>query len=123
MPFLTRSFAMLTVSLGVCAGMLGCESSKDKSISHMRSLCIAIVEHGIKHDAWPEDLSALKGIDAGILENPLTGDNPGYEYIKPVGIKPNDVNSQWILLYQLRGGQRAENLLVCCLDGAIRPKN
>lgn len=47
------------------------------------------------------------------IQNPITGDNPGYEYVKPASKRPGPV----IILYQLRSGKRDESLKVTIANG------
>ena len=46
----------------------------------------------------------------------MTGDNPGYEYVKPA-----DNSADAVILYQLRGGKRDLSLAVAYADGSVRP--
>ncbi len=54
---------------------------------------------------------------AKLTANPLTGDNPGYEYVKP---KDDAPSATTVVLYQLRGGKRDETLKVAFKDGSVR---
>ena len=57
---------------------------------------------------------------ASMLANPVTGDNPGYEYIKPTG--GANLNGT-VMIYQLRSGQRDLNLPVARADGSVGALN
>jgi hypothetical protein len=37
-----------------------------------------------------------------VFTNPITGENPGYEYVKPA----DDAPAHTVVIYSLRGGQR-----------------
>jgi hypothetical protein len=54
---------------------------------------------------------------ATLTKNPLTGDSPGYEYVKPPeGTKPSE---HVVILYQLRAGKRDSSLSVGYANGAV----
>ena len=72
-------------------------------------------QNGGKH---PPSLEALKPLVTNydqLIENPLTGDNPGYELVA----KPTGRNPVW--MYQLRQGKRDDSLDVLFADGTVRP--
>lgn len=50
-----------------------------------------------------------------LLVNPLTGDNPGYEYVKPT-----DPIKEEPMIYQLRNGKRDEEIRICYSTGSVR---
>ena len=58
---------------------------------------------------WPERLDQIRGVfDVSefdeAMKNPYTGDDPGYEYVKPgIPKEGHTLNADAILLYQLRG--------------------
>ena len=57
------------------------------------------------------------------MKNPLTGDDPGYEYVKPNGnANDSDFDSQQVILYQLRAGAQDDSLKVGYADGSVRPE-
>ena len=56
-----------------------------------------------------------------LMTNPLTGDFPGYGYIKPNTLEiPDNQIDRTVVLYQLRKGQRAQDLPVGLLSGSVR---
>ena len=68
------------------------------------------------------DLKPVVGAEvyAVYIKNPLTGDNPGYEYVKPPEVPES--SEKTVVLYQLRGGKRDETLKLGYLDGTVRDK-
>ena len=55
-----------------------------------------------------------------LITNPVTGDNPGYEYVKPAGHPSDqDFDHHQVILRQLNGGQRDPNLEVGYSDGSF----
>lgn len=72
-------------------------------------------QNGGKH---PPSLEALKPLVTNydqMIENPLTGDNPGYELVA----NPTGRNPVW--MYQIRQGKRDETLDVLFADGTVKP--
>ena len=69
---------------------------------------------------WPDNLEQVKPLmeeaDTDWLLNPITGDDPGYEYVKPTGDLTNVHDATTVLLYQLRDGERDLDLQVCFRD-------
>jgi hypothetical protein len=58
---------------------------------------------------------------AKLMKNPLTGDDPGYEYVKPKGnLNDKRFDSQQVILYQLRGGKRDTSIKVGYADASVR---
>ena len=79
----------------------------------------AVVIHHLARLKWPESLNNVQEyLDdkklAELLKNPHTGDNPGYEYVKPTTARPDP---KTILVYQLRDGKRDMSLPVVYADG------
>jgi hypothetical protein len=79
---------------------------------------------------WPDSLDQVKeqaektatdmGVDkdfATLMKNPLTGDDPGYEYVKPAEGDPLETT---VMLYQLRGGTRDTTLPKCYQSAAVK---
>ena len=84
-----------------------------------RTLGDAVVIHHLARLKWPESLNNVQEyLDdkklAELLKNPHTGDNPGYEYVKPTVARPDP---KTILVYQLRDGKRDMSLPVVYADG------
>ena len=69
---------------------------------------------------WPDNLEQVKPLleeeDMDWLLNPITGDDPGYEYVKPPGDITSVHDSTTVLLYQLRDGEHDLGLDVCYRD-------
>ena len=93
-----------------------------ESSNQMKELMLGIMNHRTVNDGrWPEELSEIEGLlpDRNfeqLMSNPVTGDNPGYEYVEPSdGTDP----ATTVILYQLRGGQRATDLRVGFADNHL----
>ena len=113
------SSAALAAALAV--GVLGCDGRATAllSSSHMASLSKAIQYYRTEKGEWPDRLEQVKPYADGfatLVANPLTGDSPGYEYVKPTGGPLSD----HVILYQLRGGTRDTTLNVGYADGSVR---
>ncbi len=54
---------------------------------------------------------------AALMKKPLTGDDPGYEYVKPADGAPAETT---VIRYQLRDGKRDESLPKYYLSGVVR---
>jgi hypothetical protein len=117
----------LGLVLSISSVVAGCGAQKKaqeiQSMDHMKKLAEAIIEYSDDNDgAYPDSLDQVKEhlkekpYDT-LIENPFTGDNPGYEYIKPA----DDASiSDTIVLYQLKDGSRVTQGKVAYLDGAVR---
>ena len=73
-------------------------------------------------EQWPDGLDELLPLlenNQAVFHNPLTGDKPGYEYVKPSGLLEEIKSAETIVLYQLRNGQRDRKLAVAFLDGQV----
>jgi hypothetical protein len=115
-----------------CGG--GGAMQRIESSSNLKELARAVIKYHDDKQEWPEKLADLEsmvgesdamgvigdGKDyATLVRNPLTGDDPGYEYVTPPA-EPEGL-SKTIVLYQLRDGKRDETLPVAYLDGSVRP--
>ena len=93
-----------------------------KSANQMRELMVGIMNYrSVNEEQWPEDLSEIEGLISDVdfeqlMSNPVTGDNPGYEYVKP---SDSADPATTVILYQLRGGQRATDLQVGFADNHL----
>ena len=126
----------------VCAGLVGCiflmlqgcgASSVRQEIDskqNMKVLGMAIIAFEGDEGQYPDSLDQVKeqaekaaadmGVDkdfATLMKNPLTGDDPGYEYVKPA---EGDPLEETVMLYQLRGGKRDETLAKCYMSASVR---
>jgi hypothetical protein len=121
------TLANISVVLIISSVVAGCGAQKKaqeiESMDHMKKLAEAIVEYSGNNDgAYPDSLDQVKeyceekSYDT-LIENPFTGDNPGYEYVKPA----DDASiSDTIVLYQLKDGSRVTQGKVAYLDGSVR---
>ena len=87
----------------------------------MRQVYIAFDNYKVtKNGNCPENLDELLvpylDGDKNVFVNPVTGDYPGYEYVKP---EP-DASPNTVILYQLRDGERDVELEVLYYDGSVR---
>ena len=127
---LFRLAALAALALAVS----GCTAKKYRESSdNLKQLSVAVIAYNEENKAWPDSLAQLKpligkqgplgvignGKDfATLTKNPLTGDDPGYEYAKPANPA---ASSTAILLYQLNRGKRDSSLPVAFADGSVRP--
>jgi len=94
----------------------------------MHKIHTAIFIYVDKNDGeWPDSIEQVKdNLDADVqlkevMTNPATGDNPGYEYVKPKGNwSASDFDGEQVILYQLRDGKRDTSLKVGYADGSVR---
>jgi len=117
--------------VGVCAGCLvlaGCGDPETASTDHIELLGLHVREYHNKHGKPPDTLDELAELfDSrehfdSTMENPLTGDDPGYLYVKPpAGVMDSSLSNRVVVLYQLRGGQKAEDLAVGYATGWAGP--
>jgi hypothetical protein len=135
-------FSLRHVSLVLLASALsisGCGKHPVVANENMRELTFAVLAYQDEHGKWPDKLedtkplfgkkSALPGSSvvigngkdlATLLANPYSGDNPGYEYVKP----PDSTmlgNGDVVIIYQINGGKRDTTLSVAFADGHIAP--
>lgn len=115
------------LSLSFLFTLTGCgDSPEEASAKNMHNLVIAAHTWADTHKGeWPDSLEQLKEIVgedefANAMENPLTGDNPGYEYVKP-RIRIDDAGyTREVAIYQLRDGKRDLSVRVCYADAGVR---
>lgn len=137
-PFCLRKWTQMIALSFLCLGVLGCNNAQRRldSSDNVRELCLALVLYQEEKNEYPDTLDQLEpyigkvskyshgypignGKDfATLIKNPYTGDDPGYEYVKP----PEKIESirKTIVFYQLRNGKRDETLVVGWLDGSVR---
>ena len=118
---ITGLVATACVLLGVAVvATRGCGRMEQefKSAEKMMRLALGIGAYANAHDGkYPDKLDDVKEYCEYhlLITNPVTGDNPGYEYVKP----QEDAPPGTILLYQLRDGKRDLDLKVTLLDGSV----
>ena len=114
----------LVISLALLASGCGNSAAREaKSSSNMKLMFADIMVYNNNNGKYPESLDELKSAAAGLgqdfsalLVNPATGDNPGYEYVKPTrAVEAAD----GVIMYQLRDGKRDMTLPVLYVDGAV----
>lgn len=92
------------------------------SRNNMKHITLALLQHYKEKQQWPDGLDELLPFlenNETVFENPLTGDNPGYEYVKPSAPLEEIKATETIVLYQLRNGQRDASLAAAYLDGQV----
>lgn len=113
--------ALILSTAGCCCPGVGAArqaARRAQSVNNMRLIIMQIITYHDINNQWPDSLDDVEGIDE-LLDNPLTGDAPGYEYVKP-GDDAEEVGlSQTPILYQLRNGQRDESLGVGYADAHV----
>lgn len=113
--------ASVAVSIAACNGSGGFNKS-EASRQNMHKIQLAMRENVANGLGWPQSLDDVKDSIENfdqIMKNPITGDDPGYEYAPPVRSGPE---YKIIILYQLRNGERNETLKVGYADGSVRLK-
>lgn len=107
--------------------LAGCGDRAEDSRQQMHKLQMVMIEIQMNGGDWPDSLDSIKDKFGGeaawskLMTNPLTGDHPGYEYVKPEKKSDGSKNdSQQVILYQLRGGKRDTTLKVGYADGSVR---
>ncbi len=118
----------VVVFLSAVAGCCCCNTAavqegmnRGMSAINVTALTSAVKSHADTNSgAWPESLDDVKANMPNfdeMMKNPVTQDNPGYEYVKPVeGFVPEET----VVIYQLRGGQRDETLEAGYADGTVK---
>jgi hypothetical protein len=95
------------------------------SAHNMRTLTVGVLDYGEKNQRWPDSIDDLaphgegKGGLRRLMMNPVTGDDPGYEYVKPVSKYGEGKHSDRVVFYQLRDGKRDLSLKVGYLDARV----
>lgn len=103
------------------------DARKDQSLVYMGRINISIIIYAIDHEEkLPDSLDQLKlyfndEMYNRIMTNPVTGENPGYIYIKPAG-NLNDTKHNPPMLYEVKDGQPDPDGAVGYADGrVVRP--
>ena len=115
------------VTFSGCCCCAGIEDAREaareaQSRNNMQMLVLAALNYETSNGAWPESLEDLREFTPdfdNVVTNPVTMDNPGYEYVKPV-VDEDMVLYDTIILYQLRNGVRDTSLAVGYADGSVR---
>lgn len=92
------------------------------SSNNIKQLTLALLQFHEDQQKWPDHLNELIPIHGNtlVLSNPITGEEPGYDYVKPT-IAPDDPQaSTTVVIYQLRHGKRDTELEVGYLDGSVK---
>ncbi len=118
------SLVLLVVSTIGCGNRSELESQSNEN---MEKLAAAVWEYRDADGVYPENLDdSTYQEDVGgpevfqyLMKNPLTGDDPGYEYVKPPDDTPLSA-SDVIIIYQLRDGHRDTTLPSCTLGGTAQ---
>jgi hypothetical protein len=120
-----RHAMILFLTSVVSVSFSGCGPSKaEVSKGHMGAIGVAISQYKETYNRWPDELEQLLPFmnnERICFANPLTGDDPGYEYVKPEGTAAYKNFENTVVLYQLRDGKRDEDLPVLYLNWSIRP--
>ena len=124
---IARSAFLFAIAMSICT-FVGCgldnapqAKAQLDSSNQLKELILAVrLYHDSNDDQWPDKLSEIamfteEGLGQ-LMENPITGDNPGYEYVKPED--GADLKTT-VVLYQLRNGQRAADLKVGYADNRV----
>lgn len=118
-------YPVFVLMLGVC---LGCNlgeaphaEAQLKSSNQMKELILSIRNYREVNGQWPDSISDVKPLLTDthldmLMSNPVTGDIPGYEYVKPT--YEADLETT-VILYQLRNRQRATDLPAGYADNRV----
>ena len=116
------SFVLLVALLAAGCGARK-RAQEVQSMDHLKKLAEALIQYSQDNDGtYPDSLDQVKDLCKEkpydtLIENPFTGDNPGYEYVKPAD---GAAITETIVLYQLEGGSRVTQGKVAYLDGSVR---
>jgi hypothetical protein len=119
-------FLLVTLSTG-CLDLQTSDirraAQRVSSRNNIQQLLLALRNFHDEQQQWPDHLIELVPLldgNTSILSNPITGDDPGYAYVKPA-LHPSDPKAKnTIVIYQLRRGKRDMKLEVGYLDGSVR---
>lgn len=128
MPLVLRRtrFGPLAAYLLLCVLFVGfgCDAphaeARVQSSNQMKELILGVRNYHIINDEWPDDLGQVRElVDSSfddVMRNPITGDDPGYEYVRP---SADADPATTVILYQLRDGQHDTSLRVGFADGHV----
>ena len=113
--------SLLLASGGCGASQARHAAAVQRSSNQMKEMILGMNVYRDANDgAWPEQLFEIRPYTDNdldlLLENPITGDHPGYEYIKPIDGAPLEST---VVLYQLRNGERDTDLRVGYADNRV----
>ena len=123
--YATVAALLLPITLTGCGAVQNARSTAKKvqSENNMKQLALGMLSYRSTIRKWPDRIEDISREVEGeenlkeLMTNPVTGDNPGYEYVKPAGV----ATSNTVILYQLRDGKRDPTLSVAYADGSVRP--
>ncbi len=102
----------------------GCDSAASRSAAHLERLSLDLRNYEKRHGVPPDSIEQLAEFFSGeedlreVLYNPLTGDDPGYVYVKPPpGVLGSSLARRVVVLYQSRGGEPDHDLPVGFAEG------
>lgn len=119
-----RAFVATSVSALALLLCSSCSAPKAQDVlqssNRMKELILGFRNYQAINGDWPQTLEQIRELtetDLDVLmKNPVTGDNPGYEYVPPA----TDADpATTVVLYQLRDGQRDTSLRVGYADGRV----
>lgn len=93
------------------------------SRNNIKQLTLALLQFHEDQQRWPDQLTELLPIldgNTSVLSNPITGDEPGYDYVKPSISPDSSLASRTVVIYQMRRGKRDTDLDVGYLDGSVK---
>lgn len=124
---LTRLLSLACISVVLCIAA-GCGGRTAQSSANLEALARRLRDFQYQHGKLPDAIDQLEESFAGedeyarTMRNPLTGDDPGYAYVKPpAGVLGSSLARRVVVLYQLRGGERADDLAVGFASGDSGP--
>ncbi len=112
-----------SVSLSGCLPVMSAREAarRTQSANNMHQIGIAARSYETQKQVWPDSVEELLPYlenEDTVFANPFTGDDPGYEYVKPTDSHPSP---NTVILYQLRDGERDLTLKVLFADGHVGP--
>jgi hypothetical protein len=117
--------ALAVMAAVACSALGGCDGRPTASVRNLQTLAGCVSEYREKYSTLPDSLDQLREFFASedeyqqTLKNPLTGDDPGYLYVRPpVGVIGSSLADRVVMLYQLRSGEKAEDLPVGYAGGS-----
>ena len=120
---LSLALALVMVAGCCCPPIQAAREAAKQAQSKNNIMQFGVALH-MHHDAtgqWPQELAELQPYLEGelgmLMVNPVTGDDPGYEYVKPEEEAPL---SETVWIYQLRDGARDMSLAKGYADGSVR---